>query len=238
MSERYAESYLSLCVCEQRKMIWTWRETYVPAQRSEYDMVRRQLESERFVKQDQKDDDRDRDSRQPAASAADEPPVYVGFHELSQRQQEELLMKRLKEYSRKVYKRTTKEQSEERQAIVCMRENSFYVDTVRAFRDRRYTYKTEHKNWQRNLGKATSPEAVAQAQNMIVLYDSLQLAHKCILNSFYGYVMRRGARWFSMEMAGIVTHTGSLIIKQSRLLLERGMLVCCLAIRHQARRFI
>lgn len=25
-----------------------------------------------------------------------------------------------------------------------------------------------------------------------VLYDSLQLAHKCILNSFYGYVMRKG----------------------------------------------
>ena len=29
---------------------------------------------------------------------------------------------------------------------------------------------------------------------MCVLYDSLQLAHNCILNSFYGYVMRRGAR--------------------------------------------
>ena len=26
---------------------------------------------------------------------------------------------------------------------------------------------------------------------MLVLYDSLQLAHKCILNSFYGYVMRK-----------------------------------------------
>jgi len=38
---------------------------------------------------------------------------------------------------------------------------------------------------------------------MIILYDSLQLAHKCILNSFYGYVMRKGARWYSMEMAGI-----------------------------------
>ena len=28
-----------------------------------------------------------------------------------------------------------------------------------------------------------------QQQDMVVLYDSLQLAHKCILNSFYGYVM-------------------------------------------------
>ena len=48
---------------------------------------------------------------------------------------------------------------------------------------------------------------------MVVLYDSLQLAHKCILNSFYGYVMRKGARWYSMEMAGVVTHTGAGIIQ-------------------------
>lgn len=48
---------------------------------------------------------------------------------------------------------------------------------------------------------------------MVVLYDSLQLAHKCILNSFYGYVMRKGARWYSMEMAGVVTYTGARIIQ-------------------------
>ena len=29
-------------------------------------------------------------------------------------------------------------------------------------------------------------------KNKEILYDSLQLAHKCILNSFYGYVMRKG----------------------------------------------
>lgn len=50
---------------------------------------------------------------------------------------------------------------------------------------------------------------------MVVLYDSLQLAHKCILNSFYGYVMRKGARWYSMEMAGVVTYTGARIIQAS-----------------------
>lgn len=33
---------------------------------------------------------------------------------------------------------------------------------------------------------------VKRCRNMEVLYDSLQLAHKCILNSFYGYVMRKG----------------------------------------------
>ncbi|KAK2507903.1 hypothetical protein MC885_010384 [Smutsia gigantea] len=56
---------------------------------------------------------------------------------------------------------------------------------------------------------------------MEVLYDSLQLAHKCILNSFYGYVMRKGARWYSMEMAGIVCFTGANIITQARELIEQ-----------------
>lgn len=55
----------------------------------------------------------------------------------------------------------------------------------------------------------------AEAADMVVLYDSLQLAHKCILNSFYGYVMRKGARWYSMEMAGVVTNTGAKIIAQA-----------------------
>ena len=31
--------------------------------------------------------------------------------------------------------------SEVRRDTVCMRENSFYVDTVRSFRDRRYEFK-------------------------------------------------------------------------------------------------
>jgi len=53
-----------------------------------------------------------------------------------------------------------------------------------------------------------------------LLYESLQLAHKCILNSFYGYVMRRGARWHSIAMAGVVTQTGANIIKDARILVE------------------
>lgn len=56
---------------------------------------------------------------------------------------------------------------------------------------------------------------------MIVLYDSLQLAHKVILNSFYGYVMRKGSRWYSMEMAGITCLTGATIIQMARALVER-----------------
>ncbi|KAJ1509728.1 hypothetical protein HMI56_006653 [Coelomomyces lativittatus] len=56
---------------------------------------------------------------------------------------------------------------------------------------------------------------------MMVVMDSLQLAHKCILNSFYGYVMRKGSRWYSMEMGGIVCYTGSKIIQLARELIEK-----------------
>ena len=59
------------------------------------------------------------------------------------------------------------------------------------------------------------------AEDKEILMDSLQLAHKCILNSFYGYVMRKGARWRSMEMAGIVTYTGAQLIMQARELVEQ-----------------
>ena len=47
-----------------------------------------------------------------------------------------------------------------------------------------------------------------KAKNCIDLYDSLQLAYKIILSSFYGYVMRKGSRWYSMEMAAMVTYQG------------------------------
>lgn len=71
------------------------------------------------------------------------------------------------------------------------------------------------KNFQGDPGEVKAANARA------VLYDSLQLAHKCILNSFYGYVMRKGSRWHSMEMAGIVCYTGATIITRSREIVEQ-----------------
>lgn len=72
------------------------------------------------------------------------------------------------------------------------------------------------QTWKGKLDSAkadANPLRIAEAADMCVLYESLQLAHKCILNSFYGYVMRKGARWYSMEMAGVVTYTGAKIIQ-------------------------
>ena len=82
--------------------------------------------------------------------------------------------------------------------------------------------------------KDKDTENVTKAESMLVLYDSMQLAHKCILNSFYGYVMRKGSRWISMEMAGIgrcfyfmflltylVTQMGYKIITRARECIEK-----------------
>ena len=55
----------------------------------------------------------------------------------------------------KVYKRVLdKPTCEVREASVCMRENDFYVGTVRAFRDRRYEYKGLNKKWKGKLDEA------------------------------------------------------------------------------------
>ena len=147
------------------------------------------------------------------------------FVDLAEAEQTALLHKRLGDYSRKVYKKMKDTRVETRESIVCQRENPFYVDTVRRFRDRRYEYKGLLKTWKRNLdtvlSEGRSLAEVDEAKKMIVLYDSLQLAHKCILNSFYGYVMRKGARWHSMEMAGITCLTGATIIQMARALVEQ-----------------
>ncbi|KII85363.1 hypothetical protein PLICRDRAFT_700901 [Plicaturopsis crispa FD-325 SS-3] len=189
-----------------RRLDWAWRGEFFPAHRDEFNMIKHALNQESFP------------PKKPNGPAR-------RFPDLSEAEQTALLHKRLGDYSRKVYKKTKDTKIENREAIVCQRENPFYVDTVRRFRDRRYEYKGLHKTWKKTLdkvvGEGRSVAEVDEARKMIVLYDSLQLAHKVILNSFYGYVMRKGARWHSMEMAGITCLTGATIIQMARALVEQ-----------------
>ena len=188
----------------QRSMKWTSRVEYMPASKSEFQRIQQQLENEKFP------------SLKPG-----EP--MRSFHQLSAEQQAEVEKTRLQEYCRKAYKKIHITREELQETVVCQRENSFYVDTVRDFRDRRYEFKNLHKVWKKKLALAQESNdslEMKRCGGMVVLYESLQLAYKCILNSFYGYVMRRGARWYSMEMAGIVCHTGSTIITRARELIE------------------
>ena len=190
-----------------RPMDWVWRGENFSATRAEYMHIRAQLEVESFP--------------DPSAPAAG--PRF--FRELPEEERQKLVTARLKKYCQRVYKRVLdKPVTQRKTSGVCMRENPFYVDTVRRFRDRRYEYKGLNKHWKGKLEAAKAagnPATIAAAAEMCVLYDSLQLAHKCILNSFYGYVMRKGARWYSMEMAGIVTNTGAAIIQRATQLVEQ-----------------
>ncbi len=189
-----------------RRMPWSWRGEFLPAKRDEYNMIRHALENERFP------------ARYPNG-----PPRT--FQELSVDEQTGLVKKRLQDYSKKIYHKIHEARTIEREAIICQRENPFYVDTVKDFRDRRYDFKGKQKAWKGKadaLKTAGAPSTeVEEAKKMIVLFDSLQLAHKVILNSFYGYVMRKGSRWYSMEMAGVTCLTGARIIQMARQLVER-----------------
>ena len=182
----------------KRSLEWVWRGEAFPATKSEYNSLKTQIEYEKIDGE--------------------------LFHQLPSRQRAAELKKRVKTYCQTVYKRVKDTIVEKKQSTVCQRENPFYVNTVKAFRDRRYDYKGLTKKWAK-LRKAAAKDGDAlaeeQAASKTVLYDSLQLAHKCILNSFYGYVMRRGARWYSMDMAAMVTNLGGNLIKAARQLVER-----------------
>ena len=57
-----------------------------------------------------------------------------------------------------------------------MRENSFYVDTVRDFRDRRYEYKNLVKVWHGKLNEAIKEKdalKTEEAKNRMSLFESL-----------------------------------------------------------------
>ena len=184
-----------------RRMTWAWRGEFYPAKMDEYGMIKRSLQNETF------------------------PPKkpYLPrrtFEDLTYQEQVAQIKKRLQDYSRKVYHKVKQTETIERESIICQRENPFYVDTVRSFRDRRYDFKGLAKVWKKKSDTKDRLEK-EEAQKRVVYYESLQLAFKVILNSFYGYVMRKGSRWYSIEMAGITCLTGATIIQMARALIDR-----------------
>ncbi|KAF1744092.1 hypothetical protein MXB_2344 [Myxobolus squamalis] len=160
----------------QRRMDWVWRGDYFPVTFNEYLHIKQQLQVESLPSNSGKGDNKP-------------------FSILDVEEQDEIIRKRISEYSYKVYGKRHVVQEVSKNSLVCQLENSFFIDSVRKFRDRRYKLKGLLKSWKERLTDATekgSLESIKECKDMYVLYDSLQLAHKCILNSFYGYAMRRG----------------------------------------------
>ena len=147
----------------KRRMEWIWRGDFNPATKGEYETMKAQLSRE--VTRD-----------------------GLAFTQLPEPEQAKLISSRLKSYAKKAYMKTKVTQEETREDIVCMRANDFYVDTVRQFRDRRYEYKRLNKTWKKRAESAKDVASRKQCEDKVLVYDSLQVAHKCILNSFYGYV--------------------------------------------------
>ena len=184
----------------KRHMKWAWRGELFPLTRSEYENLKYQFDFELMNNEE----------------------MEIG--DINEDEYKKNIIKRVKTYCSKVYKQIHIKKLKEKEGVVCMRENSFYVDTVRDFRDRRYEFKYKVKEWKIKNEEAhnkNDQEEILHTKNMIDLYDSLQLAHKIILNSFYGYVMRKGSRWFSMEMAAMVTYLGSHLITEAREFIEK-----------------
>lgn len=118
----------------KRTMAWEWRGELIPATRGEYQQIMQQLEAESFGK----------------------PPKH--FHMLEKSERDAIETKRVKDYCRRVYGKTHLTRLEMRETTICQRENHFYVETVKAFRDRRYEYKDM-------LKKAKGKLDTAQASN-------------------------------------------------------------------------
>ncbi|CDR97363.1 DNA polymerase family B, exonuclease domain containing protein, putative [Babesia bigemina] len=147
------------------------------------------------------------------------------WHQLGDRERGAELQKVIKAYSQRVFHKMKLNKEVDAESIVCQRENPFYVQTVLKFRDKRYVYKKLKKDAETELKSLLrQPKGntvrIKEARDCILLNDSLQLAHKCILNSFYGYVKRGGSRWYSMEMGAIVTYAGAEIIDAAQRLIR------------------
>lgn len=101
----------------KRSLEWEWRGEYFPLNEGEYARIK-----ENHLLQGI--------NPQPTNTAA------------GRADNDKSLKAEVKKYCQKIYSKSHISVTEVRKDTVCMRENSFYVDTVRAFRDRRYEYKT------------------------------------------------------------------------------------------------
>lgn len=91
----------------KRRMEWIWRGDYTPSTKAEYEGIKTKLQTENVD--------------------------GVPFHNLDSREQANTIKGRLKEYSRKAYRKTKITTEESRTDTVCMRENPFYVETGKCF---------------------------------------------------------------------------------------------------------
>ncbi|ORM39971.1 DNA polymerase epsilon catalytic subunit A [Babesia sp. Xinjiang] len=220
-------------VC-QKRMQWKQKLEISPVDRNHILPLLKDLESRTFKStavQYDRDDANAGATSDGSSNESDSPDSPVDrvtiktWHQLNERKKAAELQKVIKAYSQRVFHKMKINKEVDVESIVCQRENPFYVRTVQKFRDKRYVYKKLKKDAETALKELLrQPKGnamrIKEMRDSILLNDSLQLAHKCILNSFYGYVKRGGSRWYSMEMGAIVTYAGAEIIDSAHRLMK------------------
>ncbi|CAJ1409488.1 unnamed protein product [Effrenium voratum] len=113
----------------QREMEWKHRADLYMATRADVKAIINEMESEKRLY-----NHKDRDSGEVSR---------VKWSELAERERTEEIIKAVRQFSQKAYKRLKSSVYEDKKDIVCQRENPFYVNTVLNFRDRRYMFKKQ-----------------------------------------------------------------------------------------------
>lgn len=137
-------------------MDWKWCVDYLPNNKGEYNHVKGLLERETFEMTDEKTGDK----------------RAVPFYKLAPSVQSQKLRTRLKgtvklqrfslvDFCKKTYKKSHIVETIQKKDTVCMRENPFYVDTVKNFRDRRVELKNLWKGALRDVDNAKKSGAPA-----------------------------------------------------------------------------
>merc|ERR1712217_235450 len=111
----------------KRKMDWKWRGDLYMATRADVRSIMHEMENEKR-RYNRKDRDTGETKR-------------VKWSELGEKEQVNEITKAVRDFSQKAYRRVKSSIYEDKNDIVCQRENPFYVNTVLNFRDRRYVYK-------------------------------------------------------------------------------------------------
>lgn len=170
---------------------WTNRIEYYPLTRAEVNNIINQLDKQEFFNENND---------------------KITFKELPENQRTILIKKHVEMYSKKIYKKIKYKKEIIKKTIICQREIPFYVNTIKTFKNQRYIMK---KKYQQSI-KEFKLNPTKDNMEQMVVYNSLQVAYKCVLNSFYGYVMRKGSRWWSIETAAITCKIGGEIIKLAK----------------------
>lgn len=90
---------------------------------------------------------------------------------------------------------------------------SFLSKLMKTKYDDRVLFKNLMKDAKKQLKAAKTPEEIEDAEKLVAKYNNLQMARKIQLNSAYGALGNQWFRWFDLNHAEAITHTGQLAIQ-------------------------